>query len=229
MRIGLDHGSCTLLGHAERDHQAAQEFVFQLGVDRARLPAGGRLVVGAVDLFHATVADEDVRAALGIAFEPRPEAVELAGGVERIEHLAERGTDDVLGQLGAVFGPVGFHDAQPLVVGGQHEAVVFPEGAYRVPDLGGRPVDGEPALVAVALDLHVAHGIDGRFRLGLPGGLVLLVGRSRSGFAGDAEVSVAGELGQVGRHFECIAALRGLVVHFSGRGGGARGEREGRT
>ena len=44
--------------------KAAQELGFQLGVARARLPDGVVFAAAGVDLFHASVRDEDVGAAV---------------------------------------------------------------------------------------------------------------------------------------------------------------------
>jgi hypothetical protein len=71
--------------------------------------------------------------------------------------LPSESADEVLRQLGAVLGPVGFHDAQVALVQRQQEAVLLPEVAHRVPQLVGGPLDDQPALAASPLDADVRH------------------------------------------------------------------------
>ncbi|MPN05498.1 hypothetical protein SDC9_152749 [bioreactor metagenome] len=201
-----------LFGHAELDHQAAQELGFQLRIDRAGLPHGGVLLLGAVDLDHAAMADEDVGAAVLVALKARAEAVTLAGGVQAVEQFADGRADDVLRDLGAVFGPVGLQDAEFGVVGGEDKAAFQPEVAHRIPQLVGGAVDHQPALVAIALDAHVADGGGCCVRAAGLLCLACLIGDGRGGAARHGVARVARELGQVGRHFQCRALLGTLVV-----------------
>ena len=217
-RLGL------FLAHAQLDHQAAQKFSFQLGVCRAGLPDGLVLLGVGVHLDHAAVADEDVGAAVGVALQAGAELVAFASGVQRIEHLAQSSADDILRQLGTVFSPVGFQDAQVGLVLGEDETVLQPELAHGLPQLICGAVDHEPALVAIALNAHVTDGGGS----GLAGGsglrrlLACLQGGCRNGAARHGVARIFGELGQVGGHFQGRALGRAFVVDlvaFKGRAG----------
>ena len=198
---GNRHGLCAgggglglLLAHAELDHHAAQEFGLEFGVDRARLPHGGVLLLRAVDLDHAAMAHEDVGAAVGVAFKARTETVALARGVQAVKQLADARTDDVLRDLGAVFRPVGFQNAEFGVVGGEHEAALEPEITHRIPELVGWAVDHQPALVAVTLDAHVSDGGGGSIGADRLLRLTGLIGDRRGSATRDVVARVAREL-----------------------------------
>ena len=119
--------------------------------------------------------------------------------------------------LGADFGPVGFHDAGVSLVGGQQEAVFQPEVAHGAPQLVGRTADVQPALSAVALVLHIGNGVGRCLGAGgLRGGLACLVATGGHGAAGDAVARLAGQLGQIGGHFQRHAAARGFIVDLVG-------------
>ncbi len=165
-----------------------------------------------VDLDHAPVADVDLGAASGIALQPGAEFVAFAGGIQVVKHLANGGTDEILGQFGAVLGPVGFHHPQFFLIEFEQETVFLPEIAHRAPELVGRSIDHQPALVARALDAHVAHAVDRGGALGRLGRLGRLVAAGGDHRARHVVARVPAELGQVGRHFQRAAALRGLVV-----------------
>jgi len=102
----------NFFGHAQLDHQAAQELGFQFGVAGAGFPAG-LLPSAWIDVFlgHAAVGDENLGAAAGIALQPGAVLVPQAGVVQAVKHLAQQTTNSILGDLGAVFRPLGFHDA----------------------------------------------------------------------------------------------------------------------
>src|SRR5512143_1628668 len=95
---------------AEAQHQAAQHFGFELGVGLARLPLGDVLALGGIDLLHTAVADVDLGAVLA-RFDPRAELVALGGGIGAVDQPADAAADHVLRNVGAVFCPVGLHQA----------------------------------------------------------------------------------------------------------------------
>src|SRR3954471_13591511 len=140
---------------AEAQHHAAQEFRLQLRVRLARLPARvahvarRRIMRGGVDLFHAAVADVDLRAfAVHRALEPRAELVALRARIARVHRAAEEAADAGLRHTVAHFGPLRFHHAELRQLGLHQEAVLLPEILDRRPELLGRFLYDEPALSA---------------------------------------------------------------------------------
>ena len=147
-----------LFCHTQTHHQALQHFGFQLGICRARLPAGFILAFGGVQLDHAPMADIDFRRARRAAlFQAGAEFIAFGSGIQEIQRLADGAANDVHGQLGAVFVPVGFHDAGGGHFGGQGKADAKPEILQRIPVFIRGAGSHQPALVAIALD---ADGID---------------------------------------------------------------------
>src|SRR3954467_15380227 len=107
----------ALFARAQAHHQPAQELGLEPGIGRARLPARLALVallrvLHRVHLLHAAMADVDLRAfARGGALRARTELVALGARIDAVGEAAEQAADEVLRQVGAVLGPVGFHDA----------------------------------------------------------------------------------------------------------------------
>ena len=130
---------------AQLDHDALQELGFELRIARARLPGGGFLLRTGVDLDQPAVADIDL-AAGGGALDPRAELVFLTRGVQRVDQPTQGVADDVVGELGAVFGPLGFHHAGILLLEREGHAAVAPEGLQLRPQLLGGQGGDQPAL-----------------------------------------------------------------------------------
>ena len=158
-RCGAQCSVGTRLLSPQTDHQAAQHLRFEFGISRARLPDRRVLGFGGVDLHHAAMADVDLHRAGVLAFlQPGAELVALGRGEHAVEHLAQGGADEVLRNLCAIFGPVGFHDADFRAVDIEDEAQFEPEILDLWPQLFRHSRDHQPALAAGTLD---AHGIGG--------------------------------------------------------------------
>ena len=158
------------------------------------------------------MADVNFGAAIGQALQAGAELVALAGGVERIEHLAQRRANEILRNLGPVLGPVGLHDADVDLVLRQREAVFQPEIAHRIPELFYRALHHQPALIAIALDAHVAHAVGCCLAVGRLDCLARFQCVGRHHAAGHGIACVARELLEVGRHFQRLALGGAFVV-----------------
>ena len=150
-----------LLADPQLDHQAAQKLCFQFRIRGSGLPNGFGFVAVAVNLHHASVADENFAAPTGVAFYAGAEFVSLPSGVQAVQNPPQSVANEVHGQFGAVFRPVGFHNAQVLLVGSEQEAVFLPKLFDRIPHLFGRAVNHQPALVARTFNPHIAQGQGG--------------------------------------------------------------------
>ncbi len=150
---------------SEAHHRASEHLDFEAGIGRRDRPDERRRRA-VVDqrrrhLLGAAVRNVDVdRAGLGALLEARAELVALVAVEEHVGDLADHALDRGARQADAVFGPVGFHDAERRLLDGEHEADVHPELAHRVPGLLRRGLDDEPALGAAANDARVRHRID---------------------------------------------------------------------
>ena len=193
------------------------------------------------------MADEDLdRTGLGAFLDAGAELVALGRRVQTVEHLAQRGTDDVLRNLGAIFGPVGFEHADLRRIDAQDEAELDPEVAHFGPQLFGRFLDHQPTLRARTFNVHTslrgqhftrlararrccALGVVGR-----EGGRPLAAG------IGHGIAIIAIGHGQIGRHFQRRRLGRALVVDLFGfdhaaiapsqhQAGGEHGESRGVT
>nr|GEU28413.1 hypothetical protein [Tanacetum cinerariifolium] len=213
---------------AQAGHQLGQEFRFQTRIVGTRGPDRGFLLRALQHFLHAAMADVDFAGAVGAAFDAGAELVALARRIDRIEDLADRVTNEILRDLGAVLGPVGFHDAGGRQFLRQFKTGIFPELGQLRPQLLGRLLDHQPALVAVALDLDV---VDRRGHHGAHGRLARHHGsagagrsRTRSVVAGSGGHAIARiglgvaavflQLGQIGRHVQRGRFLGALVVDF---------------
>lgn len=91
---------------------------------------------------------EDVTRAVVIALDAATVLIAFARGVGEVEHLADRAADDVLRELGLVFGPFGLKVAGLGVLTTNREADARPEVCDDGPERLGVGVDAKPALVA---------------------------------------------------------------------------------
>ena len=212
----LDHGGGPLLGHAQGNHHAPQEFVFEGRVIGARLPAGGGFVAGGIHLLHATLADENIRSTTGILFQTGAVPVELTGGIQRIQRPPQNLSNRIQRDVGAILGPVGFHHADLAILHRQHKATVFPEGLDGLPQFDGRTLHHQPALVAIAPDLYVADRAERRCRA-LAGRCFFTGIVCGTGAAWYRITPVTAQPHQVGRNFQRIAAPRRTVINTPAR------------
>ena len=149
---------------------------------------------------------EDVTRAVVIALDAATVLIAFARGVGEVEHLADRAADDVLRELGLVFGPFGLKVTGLGVLTTNREADARPEVCDDGPERLGVGVDAKPALVAVAHEL-------GNDRA-LHDGAALL-----SGFACDlspCHLGVGTDDARTGRHLEAvfIGDRRKIRRHF---------------
>ena len=148
------------------------------------------------------MADENFGTAVGRTLQARAELVALAGGVKAFQYAAQGVADEILRQLGAVFSEVGFQNAQVGLFDGQLKTAFFPEITHRFPDLVGRTVDDQPALVASAFYAYITHaGSCGGHLAGLAGPVSRVVAGGHS-HARHGVAVVARELAQVWRNIE---------------------------
>src|SRR5690606_1814534 len=139
---------------AQIDHQACQHGGVQTLVFLAIDPAEGRAVGGRL-FHHVLVADVDFRRVRGNTFEAGAEAFPLAAVKHLVNDRTQRLADPAFRNLGTVFGPVGFDETGPRVVGVDRETLVIPEfQQLRVNGFGGT-FDHQPAQVAITLDLDI--------------------------------------------------------------------------
>src|SRR5450755_289343 len=140
--IGRVGHSCHRLGslrrrRAEREHQALEKFGLDLRIrGRGRpdpvfaLPLrdlGGQLS-------GTTMADEDIDGAgLRAALNPTAKFVALVSVVAETYIFAGELLEKILRQVGAILGPIGFHDAEAGLVYRDDEPVLGPEILQRCP------------------------------------------------------------------------------------------------
>lgn len=162
---------------------------------------------------HLVVRDVDLGVPID-ALDPRAELLALAAIPRGLQHRPEHLAQPAFRNLGAVLGPVGLDDAGLRIVDRDREARVGPEIDHLGKQLLGRPLDHQPAQVAVALDTHVRAL---RQHVGILAGAGLLlqalllelrVGRGSGGRRLVARIVVG--LGQVGWNAERVAAPRAL-------------------
>ena len=94
--------------------------------------------------------------ALHAALEACAELVALCRRVDGIEHLAEQATEDTVGNLGAIFVPVGFHHAGFGRFNVDHKAHFLPEIFHHRPYLRRIAFHHQPALRAGTLHARLA-------------------------------------------------------------------------
>ncbi len=170
-----------------------------------------------VDLFHAAVSDVDLRGALPGALDACPVFILFVGRVDRVEHTTDRAANDVLRQLGAVLGPVGFEHTCVRIGLLYFESNARPELDQHWPRFLGRQVDREPALIALPFNLRYRTHRHDRGAGGdrsSPRALPLARRGDRLRAIRHQETLIARQLRQVGRNFQRLARLCGFVLHL---------------
>ena len=119
--LGRGRDGCT----AQAQQQAVEHFGFQFAVGRARSPGDLLALRRGVDLLHAAVGDGDL-GQVPDALETGAEAVTLAGRIQAVQHRADGATDEILRQLGAVFGIERPFAAKGAAIGVEQHAHSFP-------------------------------------------------------------------------------------------------------
>src|SRR5690606_39481439 len=117
-------------------------------------PAEGRAIGGGL-LVHVLVADIDFGGVGVDAFQTHAEALAFATVEDLINDGAQNRADPAFGNLGAVFGPVGFDEACARILGTNRETLLVPELKQLWVDLLDRPGHHQPAQIAISLDLDI--------------------------------------------------------------------------
>src|SRR5690606_15001139 len=141
------------------------------------------------------------------AFDSRAEALALAAVKHGIDNGSQCAAYPALWDLGAILGPVSFHQARARILGMDGKPLLAPEiDDFRV-DLFGGLIDHQPANVTVSHDRHTLRLRQNAFggRATLLALLVLRVLAECSRALGCAVVRIAVGLGQIGGDAERIA------------------------
>src|SRR6266550_2543531 len=194
---------------AESEHQAFQKLGLELGIRGHQCPIPvftqtlrklGR------QLRRAAMADENLDCAwLRAALDPAAKLVALVSIVGEAHILAAESLQKILGQVGAILGPIGFHDAKSGLLDGNHKPALGPEVAQRRPRRLLSRLHDQPALAARSRKARVRIY---RQNLGW------LPCRTRGGHArcsGYLIAVVVRRRGEIGGHFEYGRAPGGLV------------------
>src|SRR5450759_950393 len=201
-------------------HQPAQEFRFQFGIRGTGLPHGRVLALGLVDFDHAPMTDVNLgRAGLSAALQAGAELVALPCRIYGIDHLAEQVAYRIIGDLGAVLGPVGLHHPDLGQFRFHQKTQPLPELPYHRPDFFRSLRYHQPALGASTLDAHLGHvGQELRgARAYRAAALGVVGGQSRRTLGIDVGhgVSVVARGGrQVRRYLQSGQLARSLVFYF---------------
>ncbi len=159
-------------------------------------------------------------AALRGAFDACAELIALASVVQGVQDAAQQLAHASLRQLGAVFRPVGFHQAGAGLFQWQFKARFQPEGLDLFPDLLRGQGHAQPAVLATAFQLDQAGllrghggGVDGVAGIALR--RCHAAGRHRGGLALLAVTGLPGQLVQVRRDVQGHGLdTAGAVIHF---------------
>ncbi|ABA48719.1 hypothetical protein BURPS1710b_1904 [Burkholderia pseudomallei 1710b] len=222
-RIVGDRHACRLHARVvlrDHGHQALQVFGLEAGIVRFRLPLARIVVRARQRLAHSLLADEHVGAAVRRGVEARAVLVALRRHVRVAHRLRDHAANQAVVDLRMRFVPVGFHHALVALLDDKQETLLLPEAAHLRPDLRGRlVVDHEPALGAVALNVHARHG--GRDRIGRRRGLLHLLqaGKRRRAALRRQRTLIRRLVEHVGRHRErhLLRFRVALVVDFRRR------------
>src|SRR5450631_3437843 len=144
---------------AESQHQALEKLGLELGIrwKQRPLPVFTRpLRKLGRQLRRAAMADKNLdRPRLGTALDPAAKLVALVGIVAEAHIFTGKLLQEILRQVGAILGPIGFHDAKRRLIDSNHEPVPAPEIAQRRP---GRLLCGlhhQPPLAARARETRI--------------------------------------------------------------------------
>src|ERR1700674_3524897 len=137
---------------AEGEHQALQKLGLELGIRRHEgpIPVFTRALrkLGR-QLRRAAMADEDLDCAwLRAALDSAAKLVALVTIVGEAHILAAELLKEILRHVGAILGPIGFHDAKRGLLDGNHKPVLGPEVAQCLPRRLLRRLHDQPALAA---------------------------------------------------------------------------------
>ena len=105
------------------------------------------------------MADVDFGLPLRVAFNTGTKFIEFPGGIKVFKQLAQRLANKVLGQFGAVFGPVGFYYTHLGLLDLHVKAVGLPKLVHFGPHVVQWFAGYQPTALAFALQLHRAHRI----------------------------------------------------------------------
>src|ERR1700682_1636653 len=197
---------------AESEHETLQKLGLELGIrgHHRPLPVFTRaLRKFGRQLRRAAMADENLdRARFRTTLDAAAKLVALVGIVAEAQVLAGESLKKILRQVGAILGPIGFHDAKTGLLDRYHETVLGPEFAQCRPRRFLRCLHDQPALAARARNACVrTHGQ----KLGRTAGCT----RGRDARCGaDLIAVVVGRRGEIRRHFERGDASGRLVVDF---------------
>ena len=132
-RIGLlDRLGIGIELLVDADGQTLEHFGLHRRIGGTGLPDRGVALRASDDLNHRTMRQEDVTRAVVIALDAATVLIAFARGVGEVEHLADRAADDVLRELGLVFGPFGLKVAGLGVLTTNREADARPQTKNKV-------------------------------------------------------------------------------------------------
>ena len=213
-------GSIGIEFSVDAKREALEHFRFHRRIRGTRLPDGAFLIGARHHLNHRAVRDVDVGRAVVIALHAGAVLILFARGICKVDHLADRAADDVLRELGFIFGPFGFHVARLRVLLANHETDGGPEVLHHRPELFGRGIDAQPPVSSF---LHHLRADGERNNLGsgrrvrirrLTGLLSLCVRAHHARTRRNLKAVVILNRRQIGRNFEIRTRVGGLVLNL---------------
>ena len=140
-------------------HETAEQGGFQSGITLRGLPHGGVFVAVGVGFLHAAMGEEYIGTTFAVALEADSKFVALASGIYTAQTNAfKQAAQAVLRQFGAVFRPIGFHQADTRLFTGNHEALLLPESMQERPHFSRVFVGNvQPTLTTFSLHGDVFH------------------------------------------------------------------------
>src|SRR6202049_1584649 len=155
------------------------------------------------------MADENLdRAWFRAALDSAAKLVALVSIVGEAHILAAESLKKILRQVGAILGPIGFHDAKSRLLDCNHKPVLGPEVAQCRPRRLLRRLHDQPALAARSRKAGVRT-----YRQNL-GWLARRTRGSDARRSGYLIAVVVRRRGEIGGHFEYGRAPGGLIVDF---------------
>ena len=200
--------------------QARKHHGFELGIARTGLPNRALFLTPLEHFHHLAVRDEDVRRAVFSAFHAGAVLITRAGVVNDVQRFTDGGTNDVLREIGLVFGPFRLDDAGLGILVLHSEADACPEVLQQGPDSIRR--DRHVNIT----ELTVAHnlGVIG-FRQNL-GGLIAAsfrihaslgrfgIGTHNLGTGRNRKTIVVRHGVEIRRHFQRSTRRRGFILNL---------------